>query len=272
MDDFFDLGAHEIEVGPRDAKVDEAKAKLLAHFEANPKGVYYEHQLEIIFERQFFHWITGKALHELTAEEKIASELMTLPGPVPIRFYHRKSHRAWRRQAKEILALVAAFSNEDFSRGLGRHGEQMVDAALPRIGFVRLAREAKTYGDKIWVETGHDLDRIYRYEELVFGMEIKNRLSYMDLADIGMEIRICKHLGLIPFFVVRMFPKSYFDFVQKQGGITLILEYQLYPHGQHRFAREVKEKLGLPVDSPPEIFDATLERLRRAIAHLRKQH
>jgi hypothetical protein len=233
VDDFFDLGPHDIEVAPRDAKVDEAKAKLLAYFEANPKGVYYEHQLEIIFERQFFHWITGKALHELTAEDKVASELMTLPGPVPIRFYHRRSHRGWRRQAKEILTLVAGFSNEDFSRGLGRHGEQMVDAALARIGFVRLARDANTYGDQTWVETAHDLDRIYRYEELVFGTEIKNRLSYMDLADIQVKVRICKHLGLIPFFVVRMFPKSYFDYVQKQGGITLILEHQLYPHGQH---------------------------------------
>jgi hypothetical protein len=147
----------------------------------------------------------------------------------------------------------------------------MVDAALPRIGFTRLARETRSYGDRSWVETGHDLDRIYRYEDLTFGVEIKNRLSYMDLADIQIKIRICKHLGLIPFFVVRMFPKSYFDFVQKEGGITLILEHQLYPHGQHVFAREVKQKLRLPVDSPPEIFDSTLDRLLRAITRLRRE-
>ncbi len=92
----------------------------------------------------------------------------------------------------------------------------------------------------------------------------------MDLADIRTKIRICKHLGLTPFFIVRMFPKSYFDFVQKEGGITLILEHQLYPHGQHSFAREVKQKLQLPVDSPPEIYDSTLQRLLRAVARLRR--
>jgi len=269
VDDFFDLGPEDVEQWPRDTKIDDAKEKLLALFEAEPKEVFYEHQLEILFERQFFHWITGKALHELVAEDRIASELMTLAGAVPIRFYHRRSHRGWRRQAKEILKLVAAFSTEDFSRGLGRHGEQMVDAALPRVGFIRLAKATRTYGDRSWVETGHDLDRIYRYEDLVFGAEIKNRLSYMDFADIQTKIRICKHLGLIPFFIVRMFPKSYFDFIQKKGGITLILEHQLYPHGQHGFAQQVKSRLRLPVDSPPEIFDATLDRLLRAITRLR---
>ncbi|HKN17075.1 MAG TPA: hypothetical protein VJX47_09040 [Candidatus Sulfotelmatobacter sp.] len=176
MDDFFDIGPDD-EQYPRDAKIDQAKEQLVAFFDANPKGVFYEHQIEIIFERGYFHWITGKALHELAAERKVSSELMTLSGRVPIRFYHRKSHRGWRKQAKEILALVNAFSTEDFSRGLGRHGEQMVDAALPRIGFVRLARATRAYGDRAWVETGHDLDRIYRYEDLVFGAEIKNRLS-----------------------------------------------------------------------------------------------
>lgn len=271
MDDFFDLGPADVENWPRDTKIGDAKEKLLALFAANSKGVFYEHQLEIILERQFYHWITGKALHELVAEEKLASELLPLSGAVQIRFYHLKSHRGWRRQAKEILKLVAAFSTEDFSRGLGRHGEQMLDAALPRIGFVRLARDVRTYNGRTWVATGHDLDRIYQYEDLVFGTEVKNRLSYMDLEDIQTKIKISKHLGLIPLFIVRMIPKSYFDFVYREGGITLILEHQLYPHGQHRFAREVKEKLQIKVDCPPEIYDATLQRLLRAIAHFRER-
>ena len=270
MHDFFDIGPDHFEEWPRDAKIDEAKEQLLAFFDTHPIGVFYEHQIEIIFERRYFHWITGKALHELIAEEKIASDLMTLSGTVPIRFYRRKSHRGWRKQAKEILARVGTFSTEDFSRGLGRHGEQMVDAALPRVGFVRVARGVRAHEGRVWTDTGHDLDRIYRLGDLVFGAEIKNRLSYMDLADVEIKIKICKHLGLIPFFIVRMFPKSYFDLVQREGGITLILEHQLYPHGQHRFAREVKQKLQLPVDSPPEIFDSTLERLLRAIARLRR--
>jgi hypothetical protein len=269
VDDIFDLGPEDVGAWPRDTKIDDAKATLLAFFEANPTGVFYEHQLEIIFERKFYHWITGKALHELVGEDKIASELLTLTGAVQIRFYHRKSHRGWRLQARQALRLVAAFSAEDFARGLGRHGEQMVDAALPRIGFVRRARNVRSYNGRTWTETGHDLDRIYQYGDLLFGTEIKNRLSYMDLEDIQIKIKICKFFGVTPLFIVRMFPKSYFDFVYREGGLTLILEHQLYPHGQHQFARQVKETLKIPVDCPPEIYDSTLERLVRAITVLR---
>jgi hypothetical protein len=274
MHDFFDLGNDHVEAWPRDTKVDDAKKELLGFFEANPRTVFYEHQLEVIFERRFYHWITGKALHELAADAKrgrIASDLLTLSGAVPIRFYRHKSHRGWRLQAREILKLVRTFSTEDFSRGLGRHGEQMADAALPRVGFIRLARNTRTYNGRMWTETDHDLDRIYCYEDLVFGAEIKNRLSYMDLEDIRTKIRICRQLRLIPLFIVRMFPKSYFDLVYREGGISLILEYQLYPHGQHALARQVREKLRIPVDCPPEIRDETLQRLLRTIQHLRKR-
>lgn len=271
MDDLLDLGSEDFGSWPRDPKIEEAKKTLLAHFEANPRAVYYEHQLEVILERQFYHWITGKALHELIAEEKIASELMSLTGAVPIRFYHRKSHRGWRRQARQILEIVQAFSNEDFARGLGRHGELMVDAALPRIGFVRLARETRSHEGRTWTKTGHDLDRIYRFEDLTFGAEIKNRLSYMDLDDIKIKIEICRYLRLTPLFVVRMFPKSYFDFIYREGGISLILGHQLYPHGQHSFAHNVRDLLNLPVDSPAEIYDGTLSRLLKGISHFRKR-
>jgi hypothetical protein len=271
VDDFLDLGPDDVARWPRDNKIEEAKKTLISFFEANPHGVFYEHQLEILHERQFYHWIIGKALHELVEEEKLASDLLPLAPSVPIRFYRRKSHRGWRRQAKEVLNLVSAFSTEDFSRGLGRHGEQMLDAALPRIGFVRMARDVRTYNGRTWTETGHDLDRIYQYQDLTFSTEIKNRLSYMDLEDIQTKIRICRYLRVTPFFVVRMFPKSYFDHVYREGGITLILGHQLYPHGQHRFALEVKKTLELPVDCPPEIYDSTLQRLLKSIAHFRRR-
>ena len=50
MDDFFDLGPEDVGHWPRDTKIDEAKGKLLAFFEAEPEEVFYEHQLEILFE------------------------------------------------------------------------------------------------------------------------------------------------------------------------------------------------------------------------------
>ena len=91
----------------------------------------------------------------------------------------------------------------------------------------------------------------------------------MDLADIQTKIDICRHLHITPFFVVRMLPKSYVNFVYQQGGIVLLLEHQLYPHGQHRLAKEVKDKLLLKVECPEEIYDSTLQRLKRALSTFR---
>jgi len=266
MGSFYDFEPEDNLATTRDSKIDEAKKALLSFFEQHPKDTFYEHQIEVIFEKTFFHWITGKALHELDAERKIASDLLPLIGDVQIRLYRRKSHVNWRRQAKEIIQLVRAFSTEDFARGLGHHGEQMFDAALPRAGFLPLGRNVKSVDGKDWKDSGHDLDRVFIREGVRYGVEIKNRLSYMDFAEIQIKTRMCQFFEVIPLFIVRMFPKSYFDYVYERGGISLIFEYQLYPHGQHQLAREVRQKLRLPVDCPASIYDGTLTRLLKAIA------
>jgi hypothetical protein len=51
---------------PRDPKLDPAKSDLLNWFEGNRTGVFYGRQIEVIFEKKYFHWITHKALRELT--------------------------------------------------------------------------------------------------------------------------------------------------------------------------------------------------------------
>jgi hypothetical protein len=66
--DIFEEG----EERPRDNKVDDAKAVLLPRFfPEDGRAVYYGRQLEIALERDFFHWITKKALNELAAERSI---------------------------------------------------------------------------------------------------------------------------------------------------------------------------------------------------------
>lgn len=268
ISDWFDYDSSDYELYPRDTKVDDCKEALKTFFEAHPRDVFYQHQLELLFEKKFFHWITAKALTELREEGSLASDVRNLSETVQIRFYRRKSHRNWQTQAKEILKLVRQFSVESFSRALGHQGEQMFDAALPRIGLMPVAKNVKSYNDKTWTATGHDLDRIFQRNEVAFGVEIKNRLSYMDLEEIKVKLTMCQYLGLVPLFIVRMFPKSYFDYVFKNAGITLVFEYQLYPHGHHEFAKAVKDRLQLPVDCPSAIYDGTLVRLNKAIDHV----
>jgi len=98
--------------------------------------------------------------------------------------------------------------------------------------------------------------------------EIKNTLGYIEKEELEVKVAMCNYLGLRPLFIVRMAPKSYVNFVEQQGGFTLIFKYQLYPFGQKEFADEVRGRLQLPADSPARIEHGTVKRLLDW--HLRK--
>lgn len=119
MSDEFDFGDffEEPEGRPRDSKVDDAKALLLERFFSRKasKEVFYGRQLEVKLERKFFHWITKKALNELVQEGSIAF-CEESAGYLKAHFYWPPRHRYPRRQIRETLALIAEFSDPNFTR------------------------------------------------------------------------------------------------------------------------------------------------------------
>jgi hypothetical protein len=248
------------EARPRDRVVDEAKEDLKRFFEERRGTVFYQRQIQVIFEDKYFHWITSHALLELAAEGRIASDNLPLPGTGIITIYRERGHRYWRRQAEETIKLVSAFSDPAFTAALGAHGELMFDSALASVGFIPTSRKVRQYEGKTWIETGHDLDRIFLRDGVAYGAEIKNTLGYIGRDELLVKIRMCKHLGVRPLFIVRMAPKNYINEVQREGGFTLIFKYQLYPFGQKEFADRVKAALGLWTDSPARISQGTVER------------
>jgi hypothetical protein len=253
---------------PRDGVVDEAKRELARFFGERSESVFYQRQIQVIFEDKYFHWITSHALLELAAEGRIASENLPLPGTGSITIYRAKRHRYWRRQAEEIIGLVSMFSDPAFTAALGAQGELLFDAALASVGFIPTHRKVRSYAGTTWSETGHDLDRIFSRDGVAYGAEVKNTLGYIGRDELLVKIRMCRHLGVRPLFIVRMAPKNYINEVQKEGGFTLVFKYQLYPFGQKAFADRVKATLGLWTDSPARISQGTVERFLKW--HLRR--
>lgn len=245
---------------PRDNQVDLAKGELQEFFENRWTDVFYERQLEVIFEGTYFHWITQHALHELTDQGSIASDLMDLPSVGTIRFYRHKHHRYWKRQARQIVSLVSEFSLPTFTRALGQQAETLFDAALPTAGFLPTARNTRSYKAKTWTRTAHDLDRIFERDSVAYGAEIKNTLSYIPQTELYVKPEMCAYLGLRPLFIVRSAPKSYIELVRQRGGFTLMFKHQLYPFGSADFAARVRERLEIPVDVPTRIADGTTQR------------
>lgn len=267
--DFFDEPDDD-EEKPRDEAIDEAKPFLMFDlFDAHPEGVYYERQIEVIYEKRFFHWIIAKALHELRDERKINSALLPLTGQVRIRFYWSKTNRYWKRDAERIRKLVAEYSAPQFTKAIGDHGETMFDAALPTAGFMPKGKKVREYNGRKWTKSGHDLDRIFERDGIIYGIEIKNTLDYLPHFELQTKIQMCETLKIRPLFIARMLPKNYIKEVSDAGGFCLIFKYQLYPHGSKSFAQLIQGELGLPVDSPKAIETGTITRLLNW--HLKKQ-
>ena len=64
----------------RDIKIDEAKQELVKFFTEKNENAFHMQQLEVFFEKQFFHWITAKAINELIADDFLRSEEVSLRG------------------------------------------------------------------------------------------------------------------------------------------------------------------------------------------------
>jgi len=147
---------------PRDGYVDLAKLELLRLFEGESESVFYQRQLQVMFEKEFFHWVTVRALTELVGEGKIAVEVVQLQpergtGTGTIVFYRSTTYRYWKRDADEVMKLVSRFSEPSFTSALGAQGEAMFDAALPRVGFMPTGIKVRSYGGVDWTKTNHDL-------------------------------------------------------------------------------------------------------------------
>jgi hypothetical protein len=214
------------DVGPGpedDPKVQEIEPLLIAKLEENPERVFYENQLAVIFEKDFFHWVTARALKELRESGKIGSELGELSPGVQLRFYFSRRCRYWKRKAAELRELVLLFSGQTFARALGAQGELLIDAGLPRAKFIPVGWEVRSWNGVDWKETGHDLDRVFERDGLHYGAEIKNRLSYISQEELEIKLRMCKALNLIPLFIARMMPKTYIEQVRLAGGFSLIM-------------------------------------------------
>jgi hypothetical protein len=244
-----------------DPKAEKAADKLLAFIEGNPDEVFYEMQLEVLFEDEYFHWITTKALAQLRDSRKIGSSIQGLKGIGHIRFCFHIKNRYWKRKAVEIRKLVEQFSDPAFTSALGNQGEVLVDAGLPSVGFLPKARNVNAFAGVQWTETKHNLDRIFEIDGVLYGAEIKNRLSYISQSEFYTKLKMCETLKLRPLFIARMMPRSYVYELFKKGGFALLMKFQFYPFGSESFAATVRKRLTLPVDCPKRLEDGTLQRL-----------
>lgn len=195
----------------RDPAIDEAKSFFLEHFKSHREDVYYLTQLQVIFEKHFFHWITAKAINELISYQNLQAEVRPLyqaPSQkgTKVKFVFHPAVRYVKRTIKKKLDLIRRFSDENVAKAAGKHAEVLFSRAFLLKGFRQAAANTNEYRGRTWTETGHNLDFIFERDDIAYGCEIKNRFEYIDRSEMRLKLRMCKHLGLTPLFIVRSAP------------------------------------------------------------------
>jgi hypothetical protein len=258
MSQFDDVS--DLDHQPSDQTEGSARERLAEFFGRNRERVFFSRQLEVQYEKEYFHWITNRAIRELDAMGLIRSEWHQLNTGTSLKLVWHKSYRFYKRSARNLVSLVEEYSSPNIGGALGLHGETMVLEGFARTRFVMMGRDTNQYQDKKWEETEHNLDFIFERDGIAYGIEIKNTLGYMDRDEFLLKTRLCRVLGVRPVFVCRMLPRTWINELRLQGGFSLILQYQLYPWTHHDLAKRVREELGLPVDTPRHLAEGTMNR------------
>lgn len=246
-----------------DTEEAKARSRLLTHFIDNPETVFYSRQLEVLFEKEFFHWVTNRALRALVDEGHVKSEGRQLDIGSEMKLVWYRTFRFYKRAGNAVFDLVNRYTNSATDGTLGMQGEHLVLAAFARRQFVLVAEESSSYRDRKWASTGHDLDFIFERDGRGFGIEVKNTLGYMDIDEFVTKIRLARHIGVTPIFAVRYLPATWIDALVKSGGYAMIMKYQFYPWTHQELAGEIRTKLQLPVDTPKKIETGTMMRLEK---------
>jgi hypothetical protein len=233
---------------------------LREFFETNRSRVFYSKQLEVLHERKRFHWITNRALRQLVEDGLIVSEARALGYGTNVHLMWHRSYRYHRRAAAGVVSLIEEYAAPAVSAAVGLNGELLVLEGIAKHRFMLSGRETCAHEGAVWPGTSHDLDFILERDGVAYGVEVKNSLSYMDKGELYTKVRMCQYLGLRPLFVVRMMPRTWIYEVIEEGGFVLVLGFQLYPLAYKELARRVREELGLPVDAPRALWEATTQR------------
>jgi hypothetical protein len=247
-----------------DPYLEQAKLEIEDLFEAEPKQIVYERQLEVQLERQFFHWVTARAVEELVGEGRLGREQRRLRPGSGVSFLFEPRMRYRRRIINRKLRVLREYAEAASGRvRIGDQAELLFLAGFVERGFVCRGREVKEYGGKRWEATGHDLDYLLEGEGGVWGCEVKNRMEYMEAGELDVKVRMCQYLGVRPLFVLRCAPKTHIERVRQAGGYTMVFQTQIWPSGQEGLVQRVQEELGLPLDCPRAVPSGIFERFLR---------
>jgi hypothetical protein len=232
-------------------------------YEKDLKSVYFIRQLQVKFEKKYFHWITNNAIIQLYNFGYLKDIRKKQNGGASTRYFFHRSNRYPKRRINEIEKVIREYSQPHITRSCGERAEILFCKALAKRGFLPVAEKVKEYNGKKWEETGHDLDFVFRKDNLEYGCEIKNTLGYIDKEEMEIKIKMCEYFNVKPLFIMRYSPKIYNYEIIESGGFVLIFECQIYELSQVELVKKIRDVIEYPVDYPKSIPDGIIDRFEK---------
>jgi len=221
---------------------------------------YYIRQLQVHFEKTYYHWITYNSIYSLIDDGFLTPFRETTNTGSPVIFVIRSSIVTLKKQpiiATHIqtkVKLIEKFSHRSVSDPIGKHLHALLKSELRVNGFSIISEHSSKFGYRAWTKTGENLDIIATHKKgFSIGVEVKNSLDYIPRKELDSKIEMCSYLGLKPFFAVRWMPKTYIYDTYLAGGFAWLFEYQAYPLGLADICGKIKSSFGFPVQVMTEL-------------------
>jgi hypothetical protein len=229
----------------------------LRKFFARRKMPYYLGQLECMFEKKYYHWVTYNAIQRMISDGfLVLYERITKDGNrVHFVARPRDEQGIVGGHIDSTLSRLERVWAPELSEIRGKHLPALVKAELRANGFTILGENSNTYRGQTWTRTRHDLDFIAELSNgKGIGVEVKNTIPYIPREEMRIKLDICDYLGIKALFAVRWMPKSYiYEEVRPRGGFCWLFEYQAYPLGHEALCAEVVRRLNFPAMVMTEI-------------------
>ena len=241
----------------------QAQEDIKELYEKDRESIYYLRQIQVKFEKKYYHWITNNAIIRLYKLRYLKDLRIPREKGTSTRYFIHRSNRYAKRKINKLEKIIEEYSQDHITRSCGHRAEDLFCKALAMRGFMPKAQKVKEHNGKKWEKTGHDLDFVFRRDDIDYGCEIKNTLGYIDKEELQIKLEMCSFWGIKPLFIMRYSPKTYNKMIIDYGGFSLIFETQIYELSQERLVQKIKDELGLPVICSKAIPGGIIDRFEK---------
>ena len=194
-------------------------------------SVFYKKQIQVIFEDQYPHDVTGKAVNELIEDKFLKAEPRAFGKNMHAIFVCRHNVRYTAMAIKMKTKILERFSDDEVNDGVGKYAEILFGHMFKKNQFKIIGRNINTLRGKAWSKSDKNLDFIIEKDRISYGVEIKNTFDYMPQDESEEKFEMCEFLGLLPLFPLRCPSELQYAQMKDVGGLALKFKTRIFPPG-----------------------------------------